>query len=225
MMNLQKAGGVASLLMATSYLIGFWLYFSFLDASGYTGPVRQVEFLIETQAIQHIGNLVIYVAASLFLLVLVLALHELLKDVSSSVMQIATALGLIWVGVVLAAGMVFNIGMETVVSLYGKDPAFAASVWYSVYTVHNGLGGGTEIVGGIWLLLISWAAWKKRIFSAVLNAIGVIVGLAGILSIIPGLGEMGGMIFGLGQIVWFLWLGAMMLRTGSTEALQNQSMR
>ncbi len=219
MMNLQKAGGIASLLMATSYLIGFWLYFSFLDASGYTGPVRQVEFLIETQAAQHIGNLVIYVAASLFLLVLVLALHERLKGASLSVMQIATALGLIWVGVVLAAGMVFNVGMDAAIGLYGKDPAFAASVWRSVYTVHDGLGGGTEIIGGIWLLLISWAALKERVFSAVLSVIGAIVGIAGILSIIPGLGEIGGMIFGLGQIVWYLWAGAVMLRNAPTLAV------
>ncbi len=218
-MNLQKAGGIASLLMATSYLIGFWLYFSFLDASGYTEPVQQVEFLIKTQTTQHVGNLVIYVAASLFLLVLVLALHERLKGASLSVMQIASSLGLIWVGVVLAAGMVFNVGMETAISLYGKDPAFAAVVWRSVYTVHNGLGGGTEIIGGIWLLLVSWIALKERIFPSVLNALGVIVGLAGILSIVPGLGEIGGMIFGLGQIVWFLMLGAMMLRNGPAVAV------
>jgi len=219
-MNLQKAGGIASLLMAASYLTGFWLYFSFLDASGYTGPVRQVEFLVETQTIQHIGNMVIYVAASLFLLVLVVALYERLKAISPGAMQIAAALGLIWVGVVLAAGMVLNVGMEAVISLYGKDPAFAASVWSSVYTVHNGLGGGTEIVGGIWILLVSLTALNARIFSAVLNAIGVIVGVAGILSIIPGLGEIGGMIFGLGQIVWFLWLGAMMLQNSTATAVK-----
>ena len=217
-MNLQKAGGVASLLMAASYLIGFWLYFSFLDASGYTGPVRQVEFLIKTQAAQHMGNLVIYVAAGLFLLVLILALHERLKSASLSVMQVATALGLIWVGVVLAAGMVFNVGMETAISLYEKDPAFSASVWRSVYTVHDGLGGGTEILGGIWLLLVSWAALKGRVFPAALSAIGAIVGLAGVLSIVPGLGEIGGMIFGLGQIVWYLWIGVVMLRAGTIEA-------
>jgi len=218
-MNIQKAGGIASLLMAASYLFGFWLYFNFLDASGYTGPVRQVEFLIETQTAQHMGNLVIYVAASLFLLVLVLGLHERLKGASLSVMQIATALGLVWVGMVLAAGMVFNVGLEAAIDLYGKDPAFSASVWRSVYIVHDGLGGGTEIVGGIWLLLISWAALKGRVFSAVLGAIGAIVGLTGVLTIIPGFGEMGGMIFGLGQIVWYLWVGSVMLRDDPTMSV------
>jgi len=211
-MTLQKAGGIASLLMAATYLVGFWLYFSFLDASGYSGPLKQVTFLVDTQTVQHIGNLLIYVAASLFLLVLVLALHDRLKTAAPSVMQITTALGLIWVTVVLAAGMVLNIGMETVIGLYGKAPDEAATLLRAVDTVHNGLGGGTEIVGGIWILLISQAALKARMFPVVLNVIGVIVGVAGTVSIIPGLGEIGGMTFGLGQIVWFLWLGALMLR-------------
>jgi len=211
-MTLQKAGGIASLLMAASYLIGFWLYFSFLDSSGYSGPVQQLAFLVETQSIQHVGNLVIYVAAGLFLLVLVLALNERLKATSPSLIQLGTALGLIWVGVVLAAGMVLNVGMEAAIGLYGKDPKFAASVWRSVYTVHDGLGGGTEIIGGIWIVLISRTALKARVFPALLNALGLLIGFAGIVSIVPGFGELGGMIFGLGQIVWFMWLGAMMLR-------------
>ena len=40
--------------------------------------------------------------------------------------------------------------------------------------------------------------------------------IAGILSTIPALGEIGGMIFGLGQIVWFIWLGIVMLRDSQT---------
>jgi len=210
--NYQKAGGIASLLMAASYLIGFWLYFSFLEASGHEGPLRHVAFLVETQTIQHIGNLVIYVAASLFLLVLVLSLHDRLKATAPSVMQITTALGLIWVTVVLAAGMVLNVGMETVIGLYRETPDAAATLWRAIDTVHNGLGGGTEIVGGIWLLLLSWTALKSHIFPVVLNILGGIIGLAGIVSIVPGLGDIGGMVFGLGQIVWFIWLGIVMLR-------------
>ena len=46
--------------------------------------------------------------------------------------QAATAFGLIWAAVVFASGMVFNIGMETVIDLHGKDPAQAESVWQAV---------------------------------------------------------------------------------------------
>jgi hypothetical protein len=46
-----------------------------------------------------------------------------------------------------------------------------------------------------------------------LNYFGVIVGMAGILSAIPALGEIGGGIFGLTQIVWFVGLGILLLQT------------
>ena len=45
-----------------------------------------------------------------------------------------------------------------------------------------------------------------------LNYLGLVVGGAGILTIVPALGELGGIMFGLGQIVWFVWLGMVMLR-------------
>ncbi|MFB0537473.1 MAG: hypothetical protein ACETWR_21110 [Anaerolineae bacterium] len=42
--------------------------------------------------------------------------------------------------------------------------------------------------------------------------------MAGILSAVPALGELGlGIILGLGQIPWFVWLGIVMLR-GSISA-------
>ena len=52
----------------------------------------------------------------------------------------------------------------------------------------------------------------------ILNYLGVAIGVAGILTVVPPLGEMGGLIFGLGQIVWFAWLGIVMLRSGPSTA-------
>ncbi|MEX1020625.1 MAG: hypothetical protein WDZ49_13255, partial [Litorilinea sp.] len=45
-----------------------------------------------------------------------------------------------------------------------------------------------------------------------LNYCGVAVGMAGIVTTIPALGALGA-VFGLGSIVWFVWLGIVMLRT------------
>jgi uncharacterized membrane protein len=45
-----------------------------------------------------------------------------------------------------------------------------------------------------------------------------VVGGAGILSAIPALGEIGGGVFGLTQIVWFVALGVLLLRAGRREA-------
>jgi len=130
--------------------------------------------------------------------------------------QAATAFGLIWAAVVFASGMVFNIGMETVIDLHGKDPTQAESVWLAVNSVALGLGGGNEIVGALWILLLSWAALRAGGLPRVLNYLGVVISVAGLLTLIPAL-ELMGIIFGLGSIVWFVWVGIVMLR-GSPSA-------
>jgi Domain of unknown function (DUF4386) len=215
MNNLQKMGGVAALLEAATFVVGFALYFTLLASANYGSleldPAKNVAFLVENQAIMYAWNLIIYVAFGIFLVVLVQALYERLKVCSPALAQIATTFGLIWAGLVIASGMVANVGASTVISLYEKDPTQAASVWLTLQFVVDGLGGGNEIIGGLWVLLISWVALKSGGLPRVLNYLGVVVGVAGILTVIPVLGDLGD-IFGLGTIVWFARLGIVMLR-------------
>ena len=82
----------------------------------------------------------------------------------------------------------------------------------------GGLGGANEAIGGIWILLISWAALRTGELSKVLNYLGVVIGVAGIISIVPALGELFIYIFALGQIVWFIWLGIVLLRSNPSRA-------
>src|SRR5690606_26623471 len=115
--------------------------------------------LVDNQAFLYVLNLFTYIVFGLFLVVLVLALYQRLKLGSPVLVQVATAIGLIWACVVIASGMVANVGMNTVVDLYGRDPAQAASTWLALDSVALGLGGaGGEILGGLWILLASWAA-------------------------------------------------------------------
>lgn len=216
--NLQKIGGVAALIEAAAYVVGFGLYLTLLDSSGHVGPVRKVAFLVDNQAIIYIGNLFTYVVFSVFLVVLAIALYERLKSGSRALVQMATAFGLIWAGLVIASGMIFNVGIDTVVDLYGKDPVQAASVWSAIGSVQEGLGGGNEIVGGLWVLLISWAALRTGGLPKALNYLGVAIAVAGILTVVPTLGVLTD-VFGLSQIVWFAWLGIVMLRDSQSSQL------
>jgi hypothetical protein len=50
-----------------------------------------------------------------------------------------------------------------------------------------------------------------------LNYLGVVIGVGGLLMFIPAL-EMLGPIFGLGIILWFIWLGIVMLRGKASTA-------
>jgi hypothetical protein len=129
----------------------------------------------------------------------------------------AAAFGLIWAGLVIASGMVHNAGLGTIVDLYRQDPAQAAMVWLAIDSVSLGLGGEVEIVGGLWILLVSWAALRAGELPRALNYLGVAIGVVGILSAVPGLQLLNG-VFGLSQIVWFVWLGIVMLRSRSSAA-------
>lgn len=229
MNNLQKFGGVAALIEATTFIVGFAMYFTLLASANYGSlsidPIKHVIFLAEHKAIMHAWNFIIYVAFGILLVVLALALYERLKTSSPAMMQIATAFGLIWAGLVIASGLVANIGADLVINLYGKDPAQAASAWLSLQFVVNGLGGGNEIIGGLWVLLVSWTGLRAGQLPKALNGLGLIVGGAGLVTTLPGLSEVGA-VFGLGLIAWFVWLGMVMLRgnyhySSSTRTLRS----
>ncbi len=209
--DLQKLGGISALIEAALYVTGFALFLTILDPSGYVGHVQQVAFLADNQVASYIANLLIYVVFGVVLVVLVLALHARLKNGSPAVMQTATAFGLIWAGLVIASGMIANIGNSTVVALFSENQDQAVSLWLAIITVQEALGGGNEIVGGLWVLLLSWAALRAGKLPKVLNYLGVLVGLAGILTVVPAFDVLMD-VFGLGQIVWFAWLGIVMLR-------------
>jgi hypothetical protein len=53
-----------------------------------------------------------------------------------------------------------------------------------------------------------------------LNILGLLVGMVGIISIIPVLTEMMVGIFGLSQMIWFIWLGIVMLRWSPVSATE-----
>jgi hypothetical protein len=86
-----------------------------------------------------------------------------------------------------------------------------------VNSVSKGLGGGNEILGALWVLLIGWAALRAGGLPRALNYLGVLAGVSGILTLVPAL-EIVGVIFGLGLIVWFVWVGIVMLRGSPSPA-------
>ena len=126
-------------------------------------------------------------------------------------MQTATAFGLIWAGLVIASSMIANIGHSSVVGLFSENHDQAVSLWLAIVTVQDALGGGNEIVGGLWVLLLSWAALRGSSLPKALNYLGVLVGLAGMLTVVPAFSVLMD-VFGLSQIVWFAWLGIVLLR-------------
>ena len=220
MKTMQKFGGFAALYLAAAYLIGMVLFLTVLDYPSITDPAQKAALLVEKQMVIFLTNLLLYVFFGVFLIVLSLALYDRLKTGAPATMQVATAIGLIWAGSLIASGMVANAGIAPVVALYPKDPTQAALTWLGIETVANGLGNANgEILGGLWTLLVSLAALRANGLPRVLNIIGLLVGAAGILSIFPGLSSLI-QVYGLGHIIWFVWLGVELLRSGPGKTVE-----
>lgn len=162
MRSLQTAGGIAAIVQALAYVAGFAVLATVLDPADVTAADR-LAFMLERKALVRAWILVIYVVFGIALVVLCIALHERLKHAASATMQVASAFGLIWAGLVIASGMVASVGLTAVAKLASQDPALALSLslstWTTLGVVQKGLGGGVEVVGGLWALLVSVAAW------------------------------------------------------------------
>jgi hypothetical protein len=215
----QKVGGLAALYLAAAYIAAMPYFLVFVKYQGVVNPIEKVALLVGNHGSMQAMHLITYVIFGIVLAVLALALHARLRDGSPILAQTATSVGLIWAFVLVASGMIFNAGMAAVVGLHAANPAQAVSVWQAIEPVTEGLGGsGGELLGGLWVLLVSVAALRTRGLPRLLNWLGVAIGAAGVLSVGPVLKDLG-LGFGLLQIVWFVWLGIVMLRTTSQTAV------
>ena len=183
-----------------------------VNVGGIADPLDKVAAIVANQGMLTALMLIVYVAWGASLVVLTLALHERLNGKNSALARTATAFGIIWSVLVIASGMIYIVGMETVVALQVTNPQQAATVWLAIGSIFNGLGGGGEVVGGIWVLLLSVAGLRGGYFGRGLHYLGYLVGAAGVVSVIPAAAEISASIFGLTQIVWFAWLAIAMLR-------------
>jgi hypothetical protein len=223
MKNLQKMGGIAALIGAATNILGAVVYATLLVPKGFGSenpdPSRIVALLAGNQTTMRLWLQIIWLAFGACLIFLSLALHERLKGSSPALAQAATTFTLIWAVLVIVVGALSINDLSTVVRLYGANPAQAATVWRTLDTVETGLGagGGETIVTGLWFLLLSWAALQARALPRLLNYLGVVVGLAGILYVFTASAGLLA-VNALGLIVWFVWLGIVMLRTSPVSA-------
>ncbi len=222
MKNLQKIGGVAALIDAATYLVSLGLLFTLLAPMANTDIDfgQFMAFFIENQTIVFIWHLTMYMVNGVFLVILALALYERLKASSPAMAQTATVFGLIWAALVFTSGLITNHGLNVVVALYGKDPAQAATVKLMLDAVTLGIDSSDRFLGCLWVLLISWAAMRAEGLPKALNYLGMVLGVAGLISTAaPALKELG-VAFGLGIIVWWIWLGIVMLRSNPSTVAQ-----
>lgn len=213
LLNHQQVGGIAALYLAAAYLAAMPYFLLVLDYQSVVDPAAKLALLIAHQGSLYAFNLLTYVVFGLVLTVLALALHNRLTGVTPAMARVVAGWGLIWSCLLIASGTVANMGMEYVVNLHGQDATGAVAAWQVIESIVHGLGGaGGEALGGPWVLLVSVAGLRAKRLPTALNWLGLATGLAGLASNIPPLRE-SAVVFGLLQIVWFVWLGIVLLRT------------
>ena len=210
--DLQASGGVAALYLAAAYVAGIAYFLVGIDYPSVVDPLDKIALFARHLTGLQLTYLAIYVVFGFVLMVLAWALHGRLRDAAPTTMRLATSVALVWAGLLVAGGMVTNVAMETVVALHAADPSQAVTVWLATETITSGMTGGNgEVLGGLWTLLVSLAAWRGRSFPVPLIVVGMIAGAAGLVSALPGLAGLVA-VFGLTQLVWFVGLGVVLLR-------------
>lgn len=209
----SRAGALGGLIAAAAFIFGIALMVTSLSdyAEGDLTAAESVDFLVDHQSTFYLWYFVIFLVFGVAIIPLARSLHKRLVDVSPELADIGAVFAYIWAGLMFATGMISNIGMAAIADLNETDPAAAESLWSSWSTVTDGLGGGNELVGGMWILLVSLAAWGTNRLPQGLNVLGIVSASAGLITLVPGLSDVG-IIFGLGSIAWFAWAGIVLLR-------------
>jgi hypothetical protein len=206
---------------AATVAVGLGMFVSLLSdyTTGDPEPAESVAFVADNYAALYIWNLITLIVFGGLLVLVVFALYDRLAASShKAVAQVGATFGFIWSGLLMAAGMVIGIGYGTVADLASSNAARAESVWVALDSVGNGLSGGMEIIGPIWLLLMSLAGLRASLFPRALSYLGITMAVAGLLTVVPAL-EPVGAVFGLGLIVWLSWLGTILYRGAALQSM------
>ncbi|QSX31185.1 DUF4386 family protein [Shewanella cyperi] len=216
MNNLQKVAGVSAIFEALIYIISFVYFGAFWAYPSEGTASEKMAYLAENQFAFSMMYFLMYSMFGIFLAVLVIGLYEKLKSTNTPMIKVGSVFGIVWVVLVIASGMLANIGLSHAIKLMDLSSEKAFDMWQMISVLIESLGGGNELVGGLWVLLVSLAALKVEVFPRGLNYLGLIVGASGIATIYPD--EIFTEIFGITQIIWFFWLGISMLSQSNANA-------
>jgi len=215
MFSIQKWGGAAALGAAATYIFGFIMLMTDMAGTGVglvnAGPAKIVEHIVREPALMTWWNMVIYVANGFLVALLAVVLAELFKTHTPTLASCVKTFGALWATLVVGAGMVANVGNGIVVDQFATDPENAILMWQVFSGIENGLGGGNEIAGSIWALVIAFAIFQSNQLSRALGVFSLVIGASGLLTVVPMFNDIAGSIFGLGYIVWFVWVGIVMM--------------
>jgi len=175
-----------------------------------------------TMNLQKAGGISAILAAISYLIPIVLFLSILapMGDASLGFTEIMTFIKE-HKTLIFLSGFITNYGLEAVITLTGSNPSGAETLKAALDAVTSGIDSSDRYLGCLWVLLICVAALRAKALPNMLCFFGFLISFPGIISsVIPTLTAMS-LVFGMGVILWWLWLGVFLLseRTRNTEGL------
>jgi Na+-driven multidrug efflux pump len=214
MKNLQKAGGICSLIASATYIFAMGLVLTILTPMANTnlGFQEYISFVTVNKTIIYIWNFSMYFINGICLAVLVLALRERLNNGSPQIAKISSVFGFIWTAFVFLSGLIVIFGTESIITLYAKNQNQAEMLKQTIDTITMSIDHSDKLLGSLWVGLVSIAAFRNMVLPKIVNVLGIIISIAGIIGIIiPSLLTIS-YVFGFGAIIWWLCIGIFMLR-------------
>ncbi|MFH5882296.1 hypothetical protein [Liberiplasma polymorphum] len=215
---LYKLGGYGAIYGALIYLVSIIIFLIVLDYPNISNATEKVEMLVNNRTLIIVMHWLAYIIFGLVLIVLSLALHtKIRKNNNITIINIATLIAIIWATLLIASGLIFNHGVAVISELYSHDPQQAVILWQSVEIISSALSFvDGEILGGLWVLLIGISALNANMFGRKFTIYSIVIGIIGIVSIFPFL-HVGTALFGIGQIIWFVWISVYLLSTNIND--------
>lgn len=210
MRNRQTQGGVSALICASSFIVGLVLIL--LVAPDFNdGPDERLRTLSKFSGFFQLWYFLIYVVFGVCLLILSIALLEPIKREHRPLEQITTLASYLWACYIFASGFIAIFSIEFLFANHFDFSVDMVEMWRDIYTVQMALGEGVEWVGGIWVILINTCLYLEKRFRTSVVYFGFFASFFGLLTLKPEWQEMGA-IFGILQVVWFIWIGILLLR-------------
>jgi hypothetical protein len=213
MKSVQRLGGWASLAQVVLFLLTLVFIFGLLPGQGITDPsaLGDPAVVLASAARSPVVPLLNWldVPFSVTTMVLVLVMYERLHAGGGIHIRLASVSGLAAAVILLILGAVGYSAVQQLAGLYGKDQAGASAGYLGLYALTSALQIANVFAYGWWLLLVSWSDLSQHTLPRILDYLGVVYGLIGILAFaFPVLGFVGILV----GIIWFGWLGIRLLR-------------
>lgn len=200
----KKFAVISAVYGGFSYIAGMFVYLVILGNDSAETTAEQVAFMSQNTVLMHITTLHIYVLFSAGIVTIASYVYLKLQSSQSVLALLSLISGVIWSTLLIASGFISMMFTSALMSEGVTENLIAA--WPAVDIVRDALGGGNELLGGVFAGLLSLTLFKARLSSVATNTLGVIVFAGGVISALPHLADVGIGIFVMSQIVWFFCL-------------------